>query len=221
MPEPDTKIADAIQLQADVEALIERATQLGHDDAIPEDLKQTVAAAVTLDAPRTSRIALALELPEEAPEAHILEAIHKAKGTPDLQTLETHASSFGKRLMDADEVTQLQADAVKGREADQKLQEQTFTLAWDKAMFEGRVDARPETKQIHREIFDRDQDASLRLLAVLPKLVNTEAARVVVTEQPEGDEIELDDRELLHEKVLAYQEEHPGTLYLTALEAVS
>lgn len=220
MPETTDKVTDALKLQADVDALIERAKAAGlGDGVVPDELRDAADAARTLDAPRTSRIAKTLSLAETAGEAAILAAIEDLRKPVALEALAARADDLGKVLLDTDAHAQLQRDAEAGRKAAGELKEQTFTLAWDKAMFEGRVDAKAETKVLYREMFDRDADLAVRFLATAPKLVNVApAATPVEVEHEAGDE---DDDTVRLEKAKQYQAANPNTDLVTALEAVS
>lgn len=220
MPETTDKVADAVQLRQDFDALLERAKTLGLEDGVPDELRDAADAVRTLDAPRTSRIAKTLELDESAGEAMILGAIEKLRQPATLDALTARAGDLGKVLLDSDEHTKLQSEAAAGRKAQVDLADQTFTLAWDKAMFEGRVDAREDTKTSMRAFYDANQDACIKWLAAAPKLVNVATpAEPVEREHEDGEDDETDAVRL--EKAKAYQAEHPNTDLITALEAVS
>lgn len=166
---------------------------------------------------------------DEPDEAKLLEAVEKLKAdaaaksdppaAPDLKTL---AADAGKVLLDAAQLAELQQNASEGAAAAAKLREQTFTLAYDKAMTEGRVDAKDETRELHRGIYDVDAERSLKLLASLPKVVNTAprgtgggAPDVDVPDGADAERFELDAR------AKAYMLEHKTDDYLAAAQAVS
>jgi hypothetical protein len=87
-------------------------------------------------------------------------------------------------------------------------------------MFEGRVDARPETKEVIRVMFDKDPDTAVRWLSIAPKLVNVPVpGPPAVVEHDDGD-TDGDDRAVLLDKAKAFQAAHPDTDIVTALEAV-
>lgn len=123
-------------------------------------------------------------LPEDADEAKILDAAKAAKTaadakppeSTDTKTLEAHAAAEGKVLLDAAQVTKLTEDAAKGVKAEQDLAVMTFENAYEAALKSGRIDAKPETKQLHESIFAVDRDKSIKLLQSLPEgVVNLSA----------------------------------------------
>lgn len=224
-PTPTEQVDNALTLAKDAQALLDRAKELG--TPLPPEFEQKANALLTLDAPKTTNIAKALSLDETAGEAQILSAITTLQQAPDLKVLEAHATNHGKVLLDSAMVTELQSRASAGDKAKSDLHEQRFAIAFDKAMFEGRVDARDETKTLHRGLFESNPELALQNLASLPRVVNVvpTAADVRTLEHeeaaadvPDGYEAE---RFLLNQRAEAYLATHPDVDYLTAVEAVS
>jgi phage I-like protein len=116
-------------------------------------------------------------LPEDADEAKVLEAVtaakQKAEQPPppktDTVTLEAAAAKEGKVLLSAEQVATLTADAAKGVKAETDLAAMTFDTAYSAALLKGRLDAKPETRQLHESIYAVDREKSLTLLASLPE----------------------------------------------------
>jgi phage I-like protein len=127
-----------------------------------------------------ANITKALGLDEDATETKVLEAISalndKATAEPtEPKTLEAQAAEQGKVLLSADQVTTLQAQAAQGAAAAETLRVQTFENAYAKALEAGKVDAKDETKALHRAVYDAKPDESLKLLDALPVVVNLDA----------------------------------------------
>lgn len=224
-PTPTEQVDNALKLAQDAQALLDRAKELG--TPLPPEFEDKANALLTLDAPKTSNIAKALSLDETAGEAQILSAITTLQQAPDLKVLEAHAANHGKVLLDASQVADLNERAAAGDKAKADLHEQRFVIAWDKAMFEGRVDAKPETQQLHRGLFEANPELALQNLASQPRVVNvvpTAAAvktlehEAAVEDVPDGYDAESF---LLHKKALDYQAANPDVDYLAAVEAVS
>jgi hypothetical protein len=172
--------------------------------------------------PELSKIAKALSLPQDATEEKILEAIGERAEPPQAKTLEAQAAEKGMVLLDAERVTKLEADAATGVQAAKQLGEQRFTLAFDKALTDGRVDAKPETRELHQSIYDANPDLAIRNLEALPKVVNLAAATTTGRVQADGEAPEGVDPDSfeLDQRVQAHMAEHK-TDYMTALEAVA
>jgi hypothetical protein len=224
-PTPTEQVDNALKLARDAQALLDRAKELG--TPLPPEFEDKANALLTLDAPKTSNIAKALSLDDTAGEAQILSAITTLQQAPDLKVLEAHAANHGKVLLDSTAVAELQQRAAAGDKAKTDLHEQRFIIAFDKAQFEGRVDARPETKTLHRGLFEADPELALQNLASLPRVVNVVAPGTPVTalehESPAPDAPEGYDADSfqLHKKAEAYLAAHPDVDYLAAVEAVS
>jgi phage I-like protein len=150
-----------------------------------------------------ANITKALGLDEDATETKVLEAISalndKATAEPaetDTKTLEAQAAEQGKVLLSADQVTTLQAQAAQGAAAAETLRVQTFETAYTRALENGQVDAKDETKTLHRAVYDAKPDESLKLLAALPKVVNLSARGASGNEDADGiaETVEIDGR---------------------------
>jgi hypothetical protein len=218
------QVDDAITLAREAQDLLDRAKAKGV--TLPAEFEEKASAFITLDAPKTTNIAKALALDEAAGEAQILRAIADLKVPPDLKTLEAVAGTHGMLFLSVDEKTDLERRAAQGDKALSDLHEQQFALAFDKAQFAGRVDARPETRELHRAIFDSDPALAIRNLASLPQVVNVLTREDVTTvEHAEADPDIPDgydaDSFLLDRKAKAYMVEHPEVTYLAAVEAVA
>lgn len=124
--------------------------------------------------PELSNIAKALGLAEDADEQAIVDAISEAR-EPEPVKLDEAAAAEGKVLLDQGTVTELRTKAEAGEKALAQLTEQRFTDAFDKALSEGRMDAREETRAAYKELYDAAPDATLKTLAAAPKIVRTEA----------------------------------------------
>lgn len=161
-------------------------------------------------------------LPEDADEAKVLEAATAAAKPPpptDTKTLEAMAQAEGKVLLTADQVATLTADAAKGVKAETDLAALTFETAYKAALSKGRIDAKPETREMHAQIFELDREKSLKLLESLPEGVVNLTARGEggdAAEVPTGYDA---DSVLLDRKVQARMaDKHED--YPTALSAV-
>ena len=168
--------------------------------------------------PELSKIAEALSLSADSDEDAILAAIADATKEPDEpKTLAEQAESEGKVVLSRDEVTQLQADAKRGKEAADELLEQKFELAYSKALDEGRIDAVDETKADWHALYEAAPEKTLARIAALPKLARTTGRSSGHTEEaPDGVD---EESFLLNRKVEARMGEK-GEDYMTALAAV-
>jgi hypothetical protein len=177
-------------------------------------------------------LAATFGLPEDATEDKILDAAKTAKTaadtkppeSTDTKTLEAQAAAEGKVLLDAAQVTKLTQDAAKGVKAETDLATMRFEQAYTKALESGRIDAKPETKQLHESIFAVDRDKSLTLLESLPEgVVNLQARGQGGdhTETPttlDGMKVDAESAEL-NKRVKARMAEK-GEDYVTALDAL-
>lgn len=121
-----------------------------------------------------AKIAEALSLSADADEDAIVAAIAEATKAPEeTKTLTEQAESEGKVVLSRDEVTELQADAKRGKEAAEELLENKFELAFGKALDEGRIDAAEETKTDWHALYEAAPDVTLARLSKLPALVRT------------------------------------------------
>ncbi len=171
-------------------------------------------------------------LPEDAPEAKVLEAVTAAKAkadepaptSTDTKTLEAQAAAEGKVLLDAAQVTQLTADAAQGVKASQDLATMRFDTAYTKALESGRLDAKPETKALHAGIFAVDPDRSIALLESLPEGVVNLTAKGEGGDHSETpttlDGAEIDPESVKLNKAVKARMAEQGEDYITALNAV-
>lgn len=148
-----------------------------------------------------SKIAQALQLDADADEAKILTAVRElAKPDPaDTKTLAEMAKAEGMIVLSATDHATLEADAKAGRDANTKLFLRDFHDAYDKALNEGRLDAKDETRAEWLELYEAVPETTLKRLAELPKAVNTTAqgAAGAPGDVPEGhdpDRYRLDQR---------------------------
>jgi hypothetical protein len=196
------------------------AKALGLDEkASEEDVLAALGKTVSLkDLGET----LGIEIAEDAEPDKVLEdAKAKLEEKPAEQSLEDRAKAEGKKLVDADEFAETKRKAEAGERAEKELRQQKFDTAFEKALDEGRVDAKDETKERLQKLYDADAEACLEDLDNRPKIVNTEARGSGKSrdagEAPEGvdqESFELDQR------VKAYMDEHDEPDYDKALDKV-
>ena len=176
-----------------------------------------------------TEIAEALGLDASADEAKILEAIttvnterdtakadlDKAKDSET--SLEDRAKEEGKIVIDADQFKSL-SDRVT--ESDSKLADADFNKVFDAALAGLKVDAKPETRDRYRKLYNQDRETTVELLDNAQPLVNAkptgQGGTDEITDTPDGVDPE---RHKLDKKVKAHQKEH-GVDYVTALDAV-
>jgi hypothetical protein len=183
-----------------------------------EEATQAPADSHGAMADMNPKILDALGVAKDADEAAVLSAITELKAEP--KTLEAQAAEAGKVLLSKSEADTLKskadrvdtlAEQVKTLAAERA--EEKFSAAFDKARSEGRVDAKDETRELHRGIYDADPERSLTLLASLPRIVNTTAQG---TGGHEGEPVvsKLDgyavdpDKQVLLQRAEAYKAEH-------------
>lgn len=179
-----------------------------------------------------TKIALALGLDENADEATCLAAVEQAKtpASPTPVTLDAATlvvEQAGSVILSKDDHDKLTVDAAKAGaletrvvtlEADAKAQR--FTLAYDKALDEGRVDAKPETRDAWKAQFDATGDNALTLLSTLPQVINLATSGGRTQEPGDAPADVHPDSFQLDQKVQAYLAEHDGLDYPTALNRV-
>jgi phage I-like protein len=171
----------------------------------------------------------ALGVAQDADEATALSAITELQAKPEQKSLEAQAADEGKVLLSREDHDKLKGDADKAGALTVRLDAieseratEKFDAAFEKAKGEGRLDAKDETRELHKGIYDADPERSLKLLASLPVIVNTTAHgngghTADTGDVPAGvdaDAFELDQR------VQAHMASNPGTDYLKALDAV-
>lgn len=176
-----------------------------------------------------TEIAEALGLDASADKDTVLEAITKVTSERDAaqsdleqakdsgESLEDRAKEEGKVLVDADEFQSL-SDRVATSE--EKLADADFDKHFDAALNETRVDAKPETRERFRKLFDQDRETTLELLDAAAPLVNTKpegkGGSDEIDDTPDGVDA---DSHKLNKKVKAYMKENDVT-YVEALDAV-
>lgn len=153
------------------------------------DVFASEVAPAAIKAPADSRPAMAenpkileaLGLPADADEAKALSAVAELKTEP--KTLDAQAAEAGKVLLDKSEHEALTTKAAEAGALEVRIQtlekegaDAKFDAAFDKAKHA--LDAKPETRESLRELFDANQSAALKLLASLadaPSIVPTKA----------------------------------------------
>lgn len=90
----------------------------------------------------------------------------------DTRSLEDRAKDEGKIVIETGQLTEL-SDRVT--EAEKGLADAEFAKHFDRALGEQRVDAKDETRERYRKLFDQDRETTIALLENQPKLVNDEA----------------------------------------------
>lgn len=108
-----------------------------------------------------------LGLEEDASEEQIAEAVAKL-GEREPVTLDASNLPDGMVLLTADKAAELEAGATAGADAMKALTESRWNTAYESALARGAIDAKDETKELHRGIFDGDPDTSVKLLTSLP-----------------------------------------------------
>lgn len=192
------------------------------DERIVDVLQRPRPGADSRRAMSLTAIAKLLELDENADEAKILSTIQDRltpKGGEGAKTLEQQAEEAGYKLLSADELDELRADATKGKLALERMHEQRFEAAFAKALEKAAVATDDDTKTEWRELYDANPDVALKRLEALPSLANTQsrgAGGHDTTDAPAGVD---EDRYLLNQRIEAYMAEH-NVDYIQALEAV-
>jgi hypothetical protein len=178
------------------------------------------------------KIAEALGLDASADEAKITERIKalqserdEAKAEADEakdsgESLEDRAKKEGKVVIETDQLKKL-SDRVA--ESEQKLADAEFNRVFDAALKDPkgpRVDAKPETRERYRKLFDQDRDTTVELLEAAQPLVKSspegKGGSDEITESPDGVDPEMSK---LDKQVKAYAKEHKLS-YVEALDAV-
>lgn len=178
------------------------------------------------------KIAEALGLDASADEAKITERIKALQSERDEarteadkakdsgESLEDRAKKEGKIVIEADQLKEL-SDRVA--ESEQKLADADFDRVFDAALKDPkgpRVDAKPETRERYRKLFDQDRDTTVELLEAAQPLVKSspegKGGSDEISETPEGVDPEMSK---LDKQVKAYAKEHKVS-YREALDAV-
>jgi len=162
-----------------------------------------------------------LGLKDTAGDTEILAAVKELKKpVKPVKTLSLteQAESAGKILLDENTVTELHRKAEIGIKAAAELNDQKFELAYGKAAEQMRVDAKTETKQRWRTLYDLDSDTTLLTLSSLPKITATEPIGEGHTPPIAPDGVDQARYEL-SVRAKAYAKEH-NVDFVTALDAV-
>lgn len=149
--------------------------QVDETETVSEDVPDNLRCMGEL-----ANISKRLGLDEASDEATILSAIdaleEQATAPADEpKTLDALAAEADKIVLDKSDYAELRAGADAGREAREELRVQKFELAYGDALANGRVDAKDETRERFRSIFDKDEDTTIALLSSLPVAVKLEA----------------------------------------------
>lgn len=214
MPTTDlTKLANALGLA---------------DDADEPKLLEAITALKAPEGPHTRKLAAALGVEETADEAKLLEAIDnlRAANKPaDQKTLEQQAAAAGFVML-----TKTQADTLNAAATEvPKLREQLRTFAderretawqtaWNSAVDDFR--AAPAEEEGFRELYDANPEATLRVLAARPKIMDDGRRSSGKNDDKLPPNGVMPEQWALDQKVQAYILEHPGTDYIRALAAV-
>lgn len=158
--------------------------------AVPET--KTLRATLKLDDSVSDDDVIAAAVKE-------LQARPESTPTEDKRTLKERAEAEGLTVLTAAEVTALRETADQGAEALKQLKESRFDTAYSTALQEGRVDAKPETRERFTKLYELDADTTVETLKALPQAIklNTTGAETGDQAAPEGvdqDRYELDIR---------------------------
>lgn len=199
------------------EALQKIAKALG----ISEDSDADAIVAELAKRPTLADIAKALGVEVEVTDADELVAkVKELKGSDDDgKTLEDRAKDEGKTLVDADTFNELKDQAAAGAAAADQLKADRFDRAFEKALTGGRVDAKSETKERFKKLYEADADTAIETLDNLPKVVNTKPAGSGEDsgEVPENQDA---DRAQLDREVRAFMADEDESDYRVALSKV-
>lgn len=148
------------------------------------------------------------------------EAKQLADRSSDSKSLEDRAKEEGKVVIEADQLKEL-SDRVS--ESERKLADADFERVFDAALKDPkgpRVDAKPETRERFRKLFDQDRDTTVAILESAQPLVkstpNGEGGSESVEDTPAGVDPEM---AKLDKQVKAYAKEHKVS-YAEALDEV-
>lgn len=145
---------------------------LGPATRLLEALSGSLDSRRTMPTENTDLLKL-LDLPEDADDAKILEAVTalKTPGT-EAKTLDQQAADAGKTLLDLAQVTALVSDAQAGRVAANKLLEMEFESAFGDAIRSGR--AAPAQRDQLKHFYTLDQPSTLKMLQEGPQIVRVQ-----------------------------------------------
>lgn len=193
---------------------IAKALGLELEQADEEKLLEAIEARPNPLAP----VIKALELDEDVDAEKIVEAIGSIKSDGDI-SLEDRAKAEGKRVVADSDYETLKAHAAAGHDAAKELKQTKFDSAFDKALDELRVDAKPETKDRFQKLYDAAPDVCLEQLAEAPKLASAEGRGTGKGPKDAPAGVDADAHEL-DQEVQTYMEEHDVADYAVALDRV-
>lgn len=183
------KIAKALGLAEDTSAdsIVAKVTELADSNSLDAD-----AVAKALGAEKTDQ------------EAIVARAKELADGS-ETRSLEDRAKAEGKTVVDTKTFESLKDGAAKGIEASDKLKQMAFDAAVDKAIDEGRLDAKPETRERLKKLYDVAAEDTLADIAARPKLVNTKPKGdgTEPEEAPEGTDADRFDLDVAAKKLMS------------------
>jgi len=186
--------------------------------SMPDFDTKKLATALGVDDDETKILAAVADLKaaaEKIPETPDLKVLAAANPDVVLLTKGEHAKLKGE----ADAAGAL---AVRVQSLETETAEAKFTLAFDTAFNEGRLDAKPETRTLYKDLYDAAPEQALKLLAAAPKIVNTvpkgTGGSADAGDAPEGTDPESYE---LDKRVTAYMAEHKINDYVIALSAVT
>jgi phage I-like protein len=203
------------------------------EDATEAKVLEAIAALKAEPAgPDVRKLAKALGVDETADETKLLDAIADLRkapepdpaGTPDAKTLEQQATAAGFVMLTKAQADSLNAAATEVPALKQTLKEltdarveETWKREWNAAVDDLRV--APAEEEPIRELYDANPEATLKMLAARPKIVNDRRRSSGKGDRVAPDGVDPEQWEL-DQRVQAYMLEHPGTDYIKALGAV-
>jgi hypothetical protein len=150
----------------------------------------------------------------------LVSAVKEAnKPEPGQKSLADLAKEEGKVVIESAAFADLTVKAEKGAAAAAELHQTKFSVAFDKALDELRVDAKPETKDRYQKLYDASPETTVELLDSLPKIANgaPRGSGQGVAEAPDGVD---PDSHALDLKVKAHMAEKNIDDYAEALKQV-
>lgn len=195
----------AISLAADTDLTVaEPVPQRSDTPAVPEI--KTLRAALKLDDTVSDDDVIAAA-------AERLTASPDTTKPEDTRTLKERAEAEGLTVLTAAEAKALRDTADQGAEALKQLTQSRFDTAYDKALSEGRVDAKDETRERYQKLYDAEPDVTVALLCELPVVVKLDTRgsdagdAVKAPEGTDADRFDLDQRArglMADDKTLSY-----------------
>lgn len=166
---------------------------------------------------------LDIELDEDGDLDKLAEAVtakvEKAKTDADEVSLEDRAKAAGKRLVAGSDYETLMTNAAEGKKAADELKQSKFDNAYDKALDDLCIDAKPETKERFQKLYEADADTCLETLKNLQPIANAKPAGSGKGPKDAPAGVDADSYQL-DQEVQAYMAEHDDVDYPTALDKV-